>query len=91
MSTILLIFQIGQILIKIAPELYHAFMDIMAAIHPTQESGNDTSTQAVKAAAKAILPVLDAPTAAKVQAVLTDWEKSEKWFVDNPAALAGGA
>jgi phosphoglycolate phosphatase-like HAD superfamily hydrolase len=75
MKIILLIFQIGQILIKIAPELYEAFMAILAAVKQTPEAGNVTAEMAVKSAARAIIPALDVDTAAKLAATLESYEK----------------
>ena len=75
MATILLIFQIGKILFEVAPELYKAFMDILAAVKATPETGNVTTEMAVKSTAKAIIPVLDEATAAQVQAAIDSYEK----------------
>jgi hypothetical protein len=74
MNTILLLFQIAEILIKISPELYSAFLAILAAIQATPKTGNATSTAAAKQAVRAILPIVDADTRAQMQKVLDDYE-----------------
>lgn len=88
MNTLLLIFSIARILLKVAPELYTAFMEIMAVIKSSPAMGNETSASVVKSTARAIMPVLDRETAAEVQAALDDYDSGalayRAQFANNP-------
>jgi hypothetical protein len=74
LQIILLIFSIGKILFGISPEIYQAWLDILATVKATSPAGNDTSVQAVKASMRAILPILPESQAAEVAQALDSYE-----------------
>lgn len=88
MNAIILIFTIGKILLKIAPEVYTAFMEIMAAVKATPTMGNTDSANVVKSTARAIMPVLDSDGQTEIQAALDDYESGaaayRAQFVNQP-------